>query len=69
MQLDINENLMAEALEISGFEDHNAVLIAALEEFIMQQKHLQACELFGRVDYDPQRQFEVTENNFYNDII
>jgi hypothetical protein len=68
-ELNLNENLIAEALEVSGFDSEVDVVTAALEEFIAQHKHLEALELFGPADYDPQSDYESSENNYINSYI
>lgn len=51
--LDIDDELLREALEIGGLKTKKATVNAALEEFIRHRKQLEILHLFGEVDYDP----------------
>ncbi len=50
--LQINENLLQEALALSNYKSSNAVIEAALHEYIQHRKQLKVMELFGTIDYD-----------------
>jgi Bacterial antitoxin of type II TA system, VapB len=47
--LQIDDNLIQEALELGGQRTKRAVVE---EEYVMQRKQLQIVELFGTIDYD-----------------
>jgi hypothetical protein len=50
--LNINENLLQEALALEKETDINLVVESALREFIERRKRLKILELFGSIDYD-----------------
>ena len=50
--LQIDENLMREALELGGHRTKRAAVEEALQEYVMRRKQLQVVNLFGTVDYD-----------------
>ena len=50
--LQIDDNLMQEALELGGHRTKRAVVEEALQEYVMRRKQLQIVDLFGTIDYD-----------------
>ena len=50
--LQINENLLQEALALSNYQSRTAVIEAALHEYIQRHKQLKVIELFGTIDYE-----------------
>lgn len=50
--LQIDDNLMQEALKLGGHRTKRAVVEAALEEYVMRRKQLKVVELFGTIDYE-----------------
>lgn len=50
--LQIDENLLQEALALGNYQSNSAVIEAALQEYIQRRKQLQVIELFGTIDYD-----------------
>jgi Arc/MetJ family transcription regulator len=50
--LQIDDNLIKEALELGGQRTKRAVVEEALQEYVMRRKQLQIVELFGTIDYD-----------------
>lgn len=50
--LQIDETLLQEALALSNYKSSNAVVEAALHEYIQRRKQLKVMELFGTIDYD-----------------
>jgi len=50
--LQIDENLLTEALALGNYQSCSAVIEAALHEYIQRRKQLKVMELFGTIDYD-----------------
>ncbi|MCC5645322.1 type II toxin-antitoxin system VapB family antitoxin [Nostoc sp. CHAB 5824] len=50
--LEINENLIKEALELGGHSTKNAVVEEALREYVQRRKQLKILELFGTIEYE-----------------
>ncbi len=51
--LAIDENLLKEALSISGLKTKKDTVNYALKEFISRRKQLEIIDLFGKLDPDP----------------
>jgi len=51
--LAINQNLLIEALRVSGLKTKKDTVNLALKEFINSRKQLELIELFGKMDPDP----------------
>jgi len=51
--LAIDQNLLAEALEIGKLPTKKATVNEALREFVQRRKQLKALEMFGKFDFDP----------------
>ncbi|MEM6260008.1 MAG: type II toxin-antitoxin system VapB family antitoxin [Planctomycetota bacterium] len=51
--IDINPELIEQAMQVSGQRTKKAVVNLALEEFVRHRKQQQVLELFGQVDYEP----------------
>lgn len=52
INLEIDENLVQEALELGGNHTKSAVVEEALKEYVQRRKQLKILELFGTVEYD-----------------
>ena len=50
--LDIDEGLLAKALEVGGETTKGAVVNKALREFIARREQRNLLELFGKLDWD-----------------
>ncbi|MFM2064304.1 MAG: hypothetical protein RLZZ507_3975 [Cyanobacteriota bacterium] len=50
--LEIDENLIKEALELSGYNDQSAVIAEALKQYIQRRKQQEIIELFGTIEYE-----------------
>ncbi len=57
--LQIDDNLIKEALELGGQRTKRAVVEEALQEYVMRRKQLQIVELFGTIDYDKTYDYKV----------
>jgi len=51
--LAIDQELLAKALEIGKLPTKKATVNEALREFVQRRKQLEAIELFGTIEYDP----------------
>ncbi len=51
--LDIDQELMAEAMTIGKLPTKKATVNEALREFVQRRKQLEAIEMFGKFDFDP----------------
>ncbi|MBC1223042.1 type II toxin-antitoxin system VapB family antitoxin [Nostoc sp. UCD121] len=49
--LEIDENLIKEALELGGHPTKDAVVEEALQEYIQRRKQFKIMELFGTIEY------------------
>ncbi|MFN6501051.1 MAG: type II toxin-antitoxin system VapB family antitoxin [Nostoc sp. DedQUE01] len=50
--LEIDENLIQEALELGGNLTKRAVVEEALREYVQRRKQLKILELFGTIEYE-----------------
>jgi len=50
--LQIDDNLLQEALAVSDYPTTTALVEAALREYIQRHKQLKVLELFGTIDYE-----------------
>jgi hypothetical protein len=51
--LAIDDNLLREALEISGLKTKKDTVNLALKEFVDKRKQLEIINIFGKMDPDP----------------
>ena len=57
--LDLDPELLEEALAISGERTKKAAVTRALEEFIARRKQKRLLELFGRLEWDPHYDYKA----------
>ncbi|WP_414518133.1 type II toxin-antitoxin system VapB family antitoxin [Nostoc sp. PCC 9305] len=50
--LEIDENLIKEALELGSHPTKDAVVEETLREYVQRRKRLKILELFGTIEYD-----------------
>lgn len=50
--LEIDHNLIQEALELGGHRTKRAVVEEALQEYVRRRKQLTITELFGTIEYE-----------------
>ena len=50
--LQIDEQLIQEALDLGEHRTKRAVVEEALQEYVMRRKQLRVLDLFGTIDYD-----------------
>ena len=60
--LDINDDLLKNALEIGGYRSKKDTVNAALEEFIQRRLSEDVISLFGKVEYDAQYDYKELRN-------
>lgn len=51
--IDIDRELIEQAMQISGHRTKKAVVNQALEEFVLRHQQQGIVELFGEVEYEP----------------
>ncbi|MBW4670952.1 MAG: type II toxin-antitoxin system VapB family antitoxin [Cyanomargarita calcarea GSE-NOS-MK-12-04C] len=61
--LQIDENLIQEALVLGNYKSSSAVIEAALHEYIQRRKQLKVMELFGTIDYDSDYNYKQQRQN------
>ncbi|MCB0559733.1 MAG: type II toxin-antitoxin system VapB family antitoxin [Lewinellaceae bacterium] len=60
--LDINPELLEEALKVGGLKTKKATVNKALEEFIQRRKQEDILTLFGSIVYDPAYDYKKHRN-------
>ncbi|WP_373524941.1 type II toxin-antitoxin system VapB family antitoxin [Nostoc sp.] len=61
--LEIDENLIKEALELGGHPTKDAVVKEALREYVQGRKQLKILELFGTIEYDDDYDYKQQRRN------
>jgi len=56
--LEIDQMLLQEAFTLSDYQTEQAVVKAALREYVQRRKQLKVLELFGAIDYDPEYDYK-----------
>ena len=59
INLQIDNDLIREALELSGHRTERAAIEEALQEYVQRRKQLRVLELFGTVEYDEDYDYKV----------
>ena len=57
--LQIDNDLIREALELGGHRTKRAAIEEALREYVQRRKQLRVLELFGTVEYDEDYDYKV----------
>lgn len=57
--IDIDENLIREALELGGLKTKKAIVNEALAEYVRVRKQQDILDLFGQIDYDPDYNYKA----------
>lgn len=60
--LDIEPELLEEALRVSGETTKKAAVTRALEEFITRRRQKELLELFGKLDWDPHFDYKAARS-------
>ncbi len=60
--LSINQELLCEALEVSGLKTKKDTVNLALKEFINKRKQVEILNLFGMMDPDPDYDYKKGRN-------
>ncbi len=60
--LAINQELLGEALKISGMRTKKDTVNLALKEFVNRRKQLEIIDLFGKMDPDPDYDYKKGRN-------
>ncbi|MDP5171832.1 MAG: type II toxin-antitoxin system VapB family antitoxin [Bacteroidia bacterium] len=56
--LNINPELLAEAMRLSGAKTKKEVVNMALEEFVRRKKQLEFISIFGTIEYDEEYDYK-----------
>jgi Arc/MetJ family transcription regulator len=56
--LQIEDDLIQEALLLGGHRTKRAVVEEALREYVQRRKQLKILELFGTIEYDPEYDYK-----------
>ncbi len=57
--LQLDDNLIREALELGKHRTKRAVIEETLQEYVQRRKQLRVLELFGTVEYDKDYDYKV----------
>ena len=60
--IDIDKDLLEEALVLGHCKTKKAVVNEALEQFVRTRKQLQILDLLGRIDFDPDYDYKAARN-------
>jgi len=57
--IDIDENLLEEAVALGRFRTKKAAVNEALAQFVRIRKQIDIIDLFGKIDYDPNYDYKA----------
>ncbi|ACB49361.1 unknown [Crocosphaera subtropica ATCC 51142] len=60
--LEIDDQLIQEALKIGGHSTKREVVEAALKEYVQRRKQLEITELFGTIEYEDDYDYKQQRN-------
>jgi len=60
--LKIDDGLLSEALQLSGFRTKREAVTLALQEFVTKRRQLQLLKLEGSIDFDPEYDYKEQRN-------
>ena len=61
--LEIDNNLIKEALKLGGHRTKRAVVEEALQEYVQRRKQLTITELFGTIEYEDDYDYKKQRGN------
>ena len=61
--LEIDNNLIQEALKLGGHRTKRAVVEEALQEYVQRRKQLTITELFGTIEYEDDYDYKEQRRN------
>lgn len=61
--LEIDNNLMQEALKLGGHRTKRAVVEEALQEYVQRRKQLTITKLFGTIEYEEDHDYKKQRHN------
>ncbi len=64
--LDIDQELLAEAMTIGKLPTKKATVNEALREFVQKRKRLEILDLFGTIDFDPDYDYKAERKRKQN---
>lgn len=60
--LAIDDDLLAEAMELGKLPTKKATVNAALQEYVQRRRQIKTIELFGTFDFDPDYDYKKERN-------
>jgi Arc/MetJ family transcription regulator len=57
--IDIDENLLQQAMELSGLKTKKATVNEALAQYVRMMKQKDILELLGQIDFDPDYDYKA----------
>ncbi len=57
--LQIDDELLREAVTLGGFPSKKAAVNEVLREFVQRKKQLGIIDLFGKIDFDPEWDYKA----------
>ena len=63
INLEIDNNLIQEALELGGHRTKRAVVEEALQEYVQKRKQLTITKLFGTIEYEDDYDYNKQRGN------
>ena len=61
--IEIDNNLIQEALKLGGHRTKRAVVEEALQEYVQRRKQLTVTELFGTIEYEDDYDYKKQRHN------
>ncbi len=58
MQIEIDKEILDEAMKLGKHNSKKATIEAAIREYIARKKRIEIKELFGSIDYDPEYDYK-----------
>ncbi len=66
--LEIDENLIKEALQLGGHPTKDTVVEEALREYVQRRKQLKILELFGMIEYEDDYDYKQQRRIFQSGL-
>ncbi len=60
--IDIDQNLIKEALDLGSAKTKKAIVNEALAEYVRVRKQRKVLALFGKIDFDPDYDYKAERN-------
>lgn len=56
--IDLQKDLLAEAVRLSGNKSESETINEALQEYVRKRRQTEILKLFGKVDFDPEFEYK-----------